>query len=118
MREWEEMAMKDKKNEARERASWRERVSRALDVPPDLLPGGSLMEIRGREAMTVRGSGKILVYTPEEVCVELGRGVLSVKGRRLVCISYYLGALGIEGQIDEVVFGDALVCSERGGESL
>ena len=98
---------KEKKNVSVEREGWRERVSRVLDVPPDLLPGGSLLEIRGRQAITVRGSGKILRYTPEEVCVELGRTVLSVKGRRLVCTSYYLGALGIEGRIDEVTFGDA-----------
>ncbi len=98
-----------------EREGWRERMSRALDIPPDLWPGGSLVEIRGRHAMTVRGNGKILVYTPEEICVELKQGVLSVKGRRLVCTSYYVGALGIEGKIDEVTFGDAIVCA-KGGE--
>ena len=97
--------MKQKKQE--EGLSFRERVSRALDLPPDLLPGGSLLEIRGRGEMTLRGGGKILLYTPEEICVALADGVLSVKGRCLVCTSYYVGALGIEGRIDEVVFGDA-----------
>ena len=99
-----------------EAMGWKEKMSRMLDVPPDLFPGGSVLEIRGRHAMTVRGNGKILVYTPEEVCVELGEGVLSVKGRRLICTSYYRGALGIEGKIDEVVFGDAIVCGTKGGE--
>jgi len=109
--------MKQKKqNVSVEREDWRERVSRALDVPPDLLPGGSLLEIRGRQAMTVRGNGKILTYTPEEICVELSRGVLSVKGRRLVCTSYYFGALGIEGRIDAVVFEDAMEGGKKGGE--
>ena len=99
-----------------EHEGWRERMSRALDIPPDLWPSGTLIEIRGRGAMTVRGNGKILVYTPEEVCVELGQGVVTVKGRRLVCTSYYLGALGIEGKIDEVTFGDAIICDAKRGE--
>ena len=103
-----------KQHSCGERGGLCERISRALDVPPDLLPGGSLVEIRGRYAMTVRGSGKILVYTPEELCMELGRGVLSIKGRRLVCTSYHPGALGVEGQIDEIVFGDAIVCGKKG----
>lgn len=107
---------KKKQNVSVEHEGWRERISRALDVPPDLLPGGSLLEIRGQSAMTVRGSGKILVYTPEEICVELRRGVVSVKGQRLVCTSYYLGALGIEGKIQAVVFGDAVVYDKRDGE--
>lgn len=107
---------KQKRNVTVEHEGWRERISRALDVPPDLLPGGSLLEIRGREAMTVRGSGKILVYTPEQVCVELGHGVLSVKGKRLVCTTYYLGALGIEGRIEMVSFEDLPADRNRKGE--
>ena len=105
--------MKRKQNTKIEGEGWRERVSRALDVPPDLLPGGSLLEVRGRGMMTVRGSGRILLYSPEEVCVELDHGVLSVKGRRLVCTSYHPGTLGVEGRIDEIVFGDAIVSGRK-----
>ena len=101
--------------EGEETVGWRERMSRALDMPPDLLAAGSLVEIRGRGAMTVRGNRKILVYTPDEISVELHDGVLTVKGHRLVCTSYYVGAIGIEGKIDEVVFGDAISCRSEGG---
>lgn len=106
---------KRKQNVTVEQEGWRERMSRALDMPPDLLPGGSLVEIRGRCAVTVRGGGKILAYTPEELCIALGKGVLTIRGRRLVCTSYYLGAVGVEGQIDEVVFGDAPARGARKG---
>ncbi len=99
-----------------EALGWRERMSRALDMPPDLIGRGSLVEIRGRGMMTVRGNGKILVYTPTEIAVALHDGVLTVHGRCLVCTSYYVGALGIEGKIDEVVFGDAVPCPSKGGE--
>ncbi len=109
---------KSKKNVTvtHEREGWRERMNRVLDMPPDLWPHGTLIEIRGQEAMTVRGGGKILVYTPEEICVVLGQGVLSVKGRRLVCTSYYVGAIGIEGKIEGVSFGEN--APSREGKSI
>ena len=98
-----------------EEMGWRERMSRALDMPPDLIGQGSLVEIRGRGMMTVRGNGKIFVYTPDEISVALCDGVLTVHGRRLVCTSYYVGAIGIEGKIDEVIFDDTAHGGERGG---
>ena len=83
---------------------WRERMNRVLDIPPDLWPRGTLIEIRGQEAMTVRGGGRILVYTPERICLAFGKGVLSISGQRLACTSYYVGAIGIGGRIDAVRF--------------
>ena len=100
-----------------ETVGWRERMSRALDMPPDLLGVGELVEIRGRRAMTIHGGGRILMYTPEQISVALGgKECLTVKGRGLVCTSYYARALGIEGHIEEVVFGDMSVGHGKGGE--
>ena len=99
---------KNKQNVTVEGESWRERMNRALDIPPDLWPRGTLIEIRGQESMTVRGGGRILVYTPDRICMELGKDVLTICGRRLACTSYYVGAIGIEGKIDRVCFGNAL----------
>ena len=90
----------DKKGQVEEaKPCFSERVSRALDIAPDILPGGTLIELRGRSAMTVRGSGRILCYTPRRICVELGGRVLSVCGRRLFCSAYHRGTLGVEGEI-------------------
>ena len=96
----------------REGESWRERMNRALDIPPDLWPRGTLIEIRGQESMTVRGGGRILVYTPDRICMELGKEVLTICGQRLACTSYYVGAIGIEGRIERVCFGNAPVGKE------
>ncbi|MBQ8141206.1 MAG: YabP/YqfC family sporulation protein [Clostridia bacterium] len=84
--------------------SFREKLCKKLDIDPDILPRGSLIELRGREALTVRGCGKILAYSPERIKLALGEGVLSVSGKRLVCISYYANAVGIEGYINTVSF--------------
>ena len=97
--------MPKKEREHREEvAGWRERWCQRLDVPPDLLPGAGLVEIRGREAVSIKGCGKILVYTPEEIRVALAKGSLIVTGKRLVCTSYYAGAIGIDGHICCVSF--------------
>ena len=97
---------KSKKNVTvmHEGEGWRERMNRVLDIPPDLWPRGTLIEIRGQEAMRVQGGGKILVYTPERICMELGDRVLAIQGCRLICTSYYVGSIGIEGKIESVAF--------------
>ena len=94
----------EKRKATKERGDLRERLSRALDIPPDLFPGGSLVEIRGQNALCVRGGGRILYYTDEEIRVALRHAVLSVRGRRLVCTAYCQGALGIDGLIESVCF--------------
>ena len=82
----------------------RERLAERLDLPPDLLGGEGMVEIRGRGAITVRGGGRILRYTPEEIRILLPRCVLSIRGEGLVCTSYYRGAVGIDGRIGGVMF--------------
>lgn len=93
-----------RKNEIEDGGDFRERLCRRLDLLPDLFGGEGLVEIRGRGAITVRGGGKILRYTPEEIRVSMPRCVLAIKGEELVCTSYYQGAIGIDGRIGGVFF--------------
>jgi sporulation protein YqfC len=86
------------------RESLRERVCRGLDIEPDVFPGEGMVEIRGRSSMIVRGCGRILVYKPDEIRLEMGVSEITVWGEKLVCTSYYLGAVGIEGQIKAINF--------------
>ena len=81
-----------------------ERICRALDLPPDVLPGESLVEIRGRGLLTVSGCRGISEYTPERIALSLKRGRLLVEGRGLGCASYLAGAVSIDGRIDSVHF--------------
>ena len=77
--------MKKKEKQEEEKIPLSERLCRTLDIPPDILPTSGLIEIRGRGLLKLRGGGRILCYT-------------------LVCISYCVGAVGIEGRIDKVEF--------------
>ena len=111
---------KTRMGEPKEREELRlsEKVCRALDIPPDILPGESVVEIRGRGMVTIKGSGKILLYTPEEICVEMKKGMISVRGQGLVCTSYHKEAIDIEGKVYSVTFGNGGVCEPRdGGEA-
>ena len=87
-----------------EKRSLRQRLCASLDIAPDVLPHGSLVQIRDRGYVEVSGCGKILRYTREEICVTLHRGVLIVRGEGLLCSSFCKGELGIEGNIFCVSF--------------
>ena len=94
---------KDKKPEAT-RETLAEKINRKLDISPDILPGGTLIAIRGRASLSVCGSTGIVLYTPTEIKLSLHRGALSVKGCRLVCTSYNAEELRIDGKINSVNF--------------
>ena len=86
------------------RGELRERLCRRLDLAPDFFAGAGLVELRGRSEVTVRGGGRILLYTPSEIRIAMGRDVLSILGEELVCTSYYRGAVGVGGRIFGVCF--------------
>ncbi len=92
--------MKDKK----EKADLRERVCEALDIVPDTLPGVATVEIRGQNYVSIREGGRILLYTPEKITVALPKGAVSVTGRRLVCTSYAVGTVRVDGYVTSVCF--------------
>lgn len=86
-----------------------ERLCRAIELPAEVLPGKTLIEIHGESLLKVQGGGSILFYTDEEIHIRLGRGgrVLCVKGKNLCCSSFNLGALGIDGRIRSLEFKTA-----------
>lgn len=88
----------------RRRGELRERICQRLDLSPDFFSGAGLVEIRGRGEVTVRGGGRILLYTPSEIRIAMGDDTLSIVGESLVCTSYYPGAIGVGGRIFGVSF--------------
>ena len=83
-----------------------ERILNALDIPCELLPRKTLVEIHGRSLVKIQGAGAILCYTESEIRVAL-RGcdeALCVLGDGLCCNSYNMGVVGIEGNICSVNF--------------
>ncbi len=95
-----------------------ERICRALDIEPDVLPHSSLVEIRGRSAVTVNGGGKIIDYTDSEIRLALKKGAIAIRGKRLVCASFCVGKVRVEGRIESVSFEDSDAKNKKGGENI
>lgn len=84
-----------------------EMIYGVLDIQPDTLPYGTLIEIRGRGSVTLRGCGHVLLYTDSEMRFSCHGGQICIKGRRLLCSSYCRGAAVIDGIIDAITFEEA-----------
>lgn len=94
------MAARTKKD----RVPWRERLSVALDMPSDVFPRSTYVEVRGRESVTVNGGGAIDLYTENEVRVARGDGVVVIRGKRLCCRAFRRGCVTVTGRIDILEF--------------
>ncbi|MBE6706053.1 MAG: hypothetical protein E7577_00245 [Ruminococcaceae bacterium] len=82
----------------------RERLCHEFDIKPDIFLGETLIELRGRNSLTVRGGGGITAYGDKEIRFKLREGELSVKGERLACASFEKGAAVVDGNIFSVSF--------------
>ena len=91
----------------KQRASIKERLCHSLDIQPDVFPRQSFIEIRGRNSVTVRGCGRVKVYTDTEIKLTVGGGIVCIRGRRLCCTAYHRGAAVIDGEIQSVSFEEA-----------
>ena len=95
------------KNTNKERkADLKERLCGALDIVPDTMPRTGMVEIRGRNSVCIREGGKILSYAPDCISVQMRGGDISVRGKRLVCTTYYKGVVRIDGYISSVSFSE------------
>lgn len=88
----------------KEKASIKERLCHSLDIQPDIFPRQTFIELRGRNSVTVRGCGRVKVYTDTEIKLSSAEGLVCIKGRRLCCTAYHKGAAVIDGFICSVSF--------------
>ena len=86
------------------RRSFSELMTCDYDIPAEILSGGCYVEIRGRNRVSVRGCRRIILYTPTKVILKMKREMLRVCGKRLSCVTYFAGAIAVEGIIDSVSF--------------
>ena len=98
--------MKNTSAENNKKADIKERLCHSLDIQPDIFPFGTLIEMRGRNSVTVRGGGSVSDYTDTHIRIK-GRGAdICIEGERLCCTSYCRGAATIDGKIRSVSFSE------------
>ncbi len=76
------------------------------ELSPDALAGEPRIELRGKNQLFVGGCRRIITYSPTLIVLAVKGDELSVRGGRLVCSSYYSGAVSIEGAIRSISFGE------------
>ena len=96
--------MKDKKDGSRQ--SLAEKINKTLDIPAEALPSGTLISITGRSSVFFEGKIKILLYSPENIRISLGKETVCIFGKRLVCTSYSARTLTVDGYILSVSFDE------------
>lgn len=87
-----------------EKRGFRERLICDHDVPAELFYGGCHIEINGRNRVVLCGCRRILKYSPTEVLVRMLRDIVAIRGKRLTCVTYLVGAISVEGLVDSVSF--------------
>lgn len=87
--------------------SFSEKMCNYLDIQPDVLPHGTLVELRGRTSVTLRGCGRVTEYGDGLICFAVRDGEICVCGERLSCTSYRIGSAVVEGFINSVHFRES-----------
>lgn len=61
-----------------------------------------LVVLRGQSEASVYGCRKILLYTPQKICLALRKRSLCILGESLSCSAFSGGAVTVEGRIETV----------------
>ena len=96
-----------KKEHKSDKRGFLERLAVAAQISSDSLSGEARLELRGKNQLFVTGCRRIVTYSPTLIVLAVKGDALSVMGERLVCTSYYYGAVSIEGAISSLSFGGA-----------
>ena len=94
--------MQEEKTNNRKRLA--ERLCKSLDISPDILSSSHKLEVFGRNAISISGCKKILLYAPCEIRLALKDSMLCIVGRDLVCVAYSPTEVTIEGRIDNLCY--------------
>lgn len=58
-------------------------MAQRLGLPPDVVPGQSLVELAGKRRLVVENHCGIRSYTSEHICLGLPDGMLEISGKGL-----------------------------------
>ena len=86
-----------------------------LSLPTGFLGLTPYLALRGRTELEIFGCAGILCYEDEKIVLQLTKGYLRVRGRRLSMRSYHRSAMTVGGEIEMLEFPknetEALSCA-------
>ncbi len=74
----------------------------------DNVSSNFLIELRGRNSLSVRGCTKVLHYSDNRISLRLSRDIITVTGDNLKINTYFTGVVQICGRISDLSFGGGL----------
>ncbi len=92
--------MRGKENRNKQgRVPFSERLSEWVGRAAGGQDGRGMLEMRSRGEVMIHDCRRILLYTPEKICLLRGRETLAVCGEGLYCLSYFGGTVLVRGKI-------------------
>lgn len=82
------------------RGNWMQKLAEGMELPAESMPGLPLVEIAGDRRVLVENHGGVCQYGPEQICVRVKYGIVSVRGRGLEIAKLSREQLVISGRID------------------
>ncbi|MCL2107489.1 MAG: YabP/YqfC family sporulation protein [Oscillospiraceae bacterium] len=80
------------------------RLGEALDLPGEMLPGFSHIEMMGNRQAIIGGVKGVLAYSETAIALNLGALVITFEGLELTIKSYQLEQVILNGAITEIRF--------------
>lgn len=82
----------------------RARLCESLDIPPDLICGGCIAELRGRGEATLCGCRRVLLFRPEIIKLEMPEFNIVIEGEGLKCGTFCYSRVTVHGKIHAIKY--------------
>ena len=82
----------------------KEKITKSLQLPEDILLEKLNIEILGNEKINIINHKGIIYYSSENIRINSTSGLLSIKGKDLLLSTLISEELIIEGQIDSIEY--------------
>lgn len=79
-----------------------DRLAETAEMPGEVLPGQSVLELLGDKRILIERHGGVVQYSPEKIGIKLKFGTVFVCGCALELIHMTQGQLVIQGRIDTI----------------
>lgn len=82
---------------------WKQELLSALEVPDDLARKETIITLTGKNQAVIENYRSLLRYTEEEIVILTYRGIVVVRGKKLVIPCYTAEEMMIRGRFSEVI---------------
>ena len=81
-------------------------ISKRLDLPPEILTGDPIAELKGRGELCVQCHRGITAYSGSCICIATRTGALRVSGEGLQVLRMDRERIVVRGRIDALRYGE------------